>query len=145
MVVYMLNNISHYMMGAVLLIIYFHFTETTDMDQLLYEWHFCMFAEIMSNGLNDAGQFQQTYVQLMTNETQASIWLDRVLDSATRTVIKVRFVFSQHSHNQKLSWCQGMIYLIMPFCFCYARPWYLSLYRVRISSIPLNGCWTPRA
>ncbi|XP_028991900.1 uncharacterized protein abca12 [Betta splendens] len=45
-------------------------------------------AEIISNSLKDADQLQLTYVELMTNETQASIWINRILDSVAKTVIQ---------------------------------------------------------
>ncbi|XP_071316090.1 ATP-binding cassette sub-family A member 13 [Trachinotus anak] len=44
--------------------------------------------EMMANVLTDANQLKLTYLTLLTNQTEASIWIGRVLDSVTDIVMK---------------------------------------------------------
>uniref|UniRef100_A0A7N6BK81 ABC transporter domain-containing protein n=1 Tax=Anabas testudineus TaxID=64144 RepID=A0A7N6BK81_ANATE len=46
-------------------------------------------AEMMADVLKDADQLQLTYLTLLTNQTEASIWIDRVLYSGMETVMKM--------------------------------------------------------
>lgn len=48
---------------------------------------------MMVSVLQDADQLQLNYLTLLTNQTEASIWIDRVLDSAMGMVMKVCHVF----------------------------------------------------
>ncbi|XP_030613269.1 uncharacterized protein LOC115800150 [Archocentrus centrarchus] len=45
--------------------------------------------EILSNVLEDANQLQMTYRMLLTNESETSVWLGRVLDSVMEVVMKL--------------------------------------------------------
>lgn len=44
---------------------------------------------MMSNVLQDADHLQMTYQMLLTNQTQASVWIGRVLDSVMEMITKV--------------------------------------------------------
>ncbi|XP_040004739.1 ATP-binding cassette sub-family A member 12 [Xiphias gladius] len=44
--------------------------------------------EMMSNGLKDANQLKWTYLTLLTNQSEASVWIGRVLDSVMEMVMK---------------------------------------------------------
>lgn len=43
----------------------------------------------MTDVLQDANQFKWTYLTLLTNQSQASVWLGRVLNSIMEMVNKV--------------------------------------------------------
>ncbi|XP_034550567.1 uncharacterized protein abca12 [Notolabrus celidotus] len=45
--------------------------------------------EIVADVLKDADQLKQTYLMLVTNQSEASMWLSRVLDSAMDVIMKV--------------------------------------------------------
>ncbi|XP_040913792.1 ATP-binding cassette sub-family A member 12 [Toxotes jaculatrix] len=44
--------------------------------------------EMMANVLKDASQLKKTYLMLLTNQSEASVWIGRVLDSVTEMVMK---------------------------------------------------------
>ncbi|XP_023284363.1 ATP-binding cassette sub-family A member 12 [Seriola lalandi dorsalis] len=44
--------------------------------------------EMMANVLKDANQLKSTYLTLLTNQSEASVWIGRVLDSVTQMVMK---------------------------------------------------------
>ncbi|XP_050926506.1 LOW QUALITY PROTEIN: glucosylceramide transporter ABCA12 [Lates calcarifer] len=44
--------------------------------------------EIMTNVLKDANQLKWAYLTLMTNQSEASIWIGRILDSVMETITK---------------------------------------------------------
>ncbi|XP_041858132.1 ATP-binding cassette sub-family A member 12 isoform X2 [Melanotaenia boesemani] len=44
--------------------------------------------EIMSNVLSDAGDLQLTYRMLMTNQSEAQVWISRVLESVMEMIMK---------------------------------------------------------
>ncbi|KAM6978364.1 uncharacterized protein abca12 [Tautogolabrus adspersus] len=44
--------------------------------------------EIMASVLKDANQLQQTYLTLLTNQSEASLWLDHVVDSVKEMITK---------------------------------------------------------
>ncbi|XP_060910213.1 uncharacterized protein abca12 isoform X2 [Labrus mixtus] len=45
--------------------------------------------EIMSSVLKDADQLQQTYLTLLTNQSEASLWLGHVVDSVKEAIMKI--------------------------------------------------------
>lgn len=45
---------------------------------------------MMTNILEDADHLQQTYVMLLTNQSEATIWMTRVLDSVMEVIKKVQ-------------------------------------------------------
>lgn len=51
--------------------------------------HSYWFAEMMTNIWKDANQLKSTYTTLMTNQSEASVWIGRVLDSVMGLVMKV--------------------------------------------------------
>ena len=44
---------------------------------------------MLDNVLNDAGQLQETFLMLMTNQSQASAWIGHVMDSVIAIVMEV--------------------------------------------------------
>lgn len=50
---------------------------------------FSIQSDTVTKMLTDADQLQQTYLTLLTNPTQSSIWMTRVLDSVMEVINKV--------------------------------------------------------
>lgn len=46
-------------------------------------------SEMMVNVLNDADQLQVTFLTLLTNQTEAKIWIGHVMDSVMEVIMKV--------------------------------------------------------
>lgn len=51
--------------------------------------HSSWFSEMMVNVLKDADQLKVTYLTLLTNQTEASVWIGHVLDSVMEVIVKV--------------------------------------------------------
>lgn len=44
---------------------------------------------MMDDFLEDAGKLQMTYLTLLTNQSEASVWISRVLDGGMEVIMKV--------------------------------------------------------
>lgn len=44
---------------------------------------------MMSNALKDANQLKQTFVTLLTNQSEAGVWTGHVLDGVMEVIVKV--------------------------------------------------------